>query len=65
MPYDPFQKLCKYFLDYIIEDGTDSLSAFASGNRLSYMEIINPELSSRENNSFQDVERNEFSKPGE
>lgn len=60
MPYDSFQKLCKYFLDYIIEDGTDSLSAFASGNRLSYMALNDPELSSREYNTFRDAEKTEF-----
>lgn len=50
MPYEPFKNICEYYLDYIIEDSTDTLSAFANGNYLSYITLNNPEISSRENN---------------
>lgn len=60
MPYDPFQKLCKYYLDYIIEDSTDTLSAFISGYRLSYMGLSNPEFSSRQNVALFEIERANF-----
>lgn len=60
MPYEPFEQLCKYYIDYIIEDNTDNLSAFASGHRLSYMEVDNPELSSREITDLTNQEANRF-----
>lgn len=60
MTYPLFQNLCKYYLDYIIEDNTDTLTAFVSGNRLSYMEINNPELSSRVNTVLNADELNNF-----
>ena len=60
MPFAPFQKLCEYYLDYIIEDGTDSLSAFASGRSPTYMVSNNPELSSRENAVLNQEESDRF-----
>ena len=38
--------MCDYYLDYLIEDSTDSISAFASGRNLSYVQLGNPEFSS-------------------
>jgi superfamily I DNA and/or RNA helicase/very-short-patch-repair endonuclease len=60
MSYQPFKNLCEYYLDYIIEDGTDSLNVFASGFSLSYLELNNPELSLRENLELSNTELIKF-----
>jgi hypothetical protein len=49
MAYTPFKNLCKYYIDCIIEDNTDNISAFVSLNNPKYVSIDNPELSSRDN----------------
>lgn len=60
MPYPPFENLCNYYLDYLVEDSTESVSAYASGNNLSYMQLDNPEFSSRDNSSLNLNETNKF-----
>jgi very-short-patch-repair endonuclease len=60
MSFVPFENLCNYYLDYLIEDSTDSVSAFASGKNLSYMQLDNPEFSSRDNIALNHNETNEF-----
>ncbi len=47
MSYEPFKNICEYYLDYLVEDATDNLSAFASGRTLSYIVLDEPEFSSR------------------
>lgn len=49
MSFTPLENLCNYYLDYLIEDSTDSISAFASGHTLSYVQLDDPEFSSRDN----------------
>ena len=60
MAYPPFQNVCEYYLDYLVEDSTDTISAFASGNTLSYMGVDSPEFSSRENSQMNLSESSQF-----
>lgn len=48
MSYKPFKNLCKYYIDCIIEDNTDNISAFVDSRNPSYVLTDNPELSSRD-----------------
>ncbi len=60
MSYQPFESLCEYYLDYLVEDSTDSISAFVSGNNHSYVQLGHPEFSSRDNLSLTPQEQTEL-----
>lgn len=48
MSYKPFENLCKYYIDCIIEDNTDNISSFVDSRSPSYLITDSPELSSRD-----------------
>lgn len=60
MAYNPFKNVCEYYLDYLIEDSTDTISAFAAGNSLTYMLTESPEFSSRDNTQMNNNESVQF-----
>jgi very-short-patch-repair endonuclease len=55
-----FRNLVNYYLDCLLEDSANDVSAFASGRNLSYLELEEPELSTRSNSCFTPSESSKF-----